>query len=268
MAMISEKEIPRRDTFISAAVLKHIAYVSMLTDHFFYVVFWEYIQWKSWQGFETDYLVKVYQWGREFGRIAFILFAFLVTEGFTHTHDRKKYLWRLGIFALLSEIPFDLAIFGKLFTLEGQNVFFTLFFGVLALYFIEEFQGYFLLQILAVTASCVLAILLDTDYMIMGVLLIGVLYLCRKSFWQQMVAGATIMYFGTVMNYVISYWNDWEYVMQFFEWGKTEMYGMFAFILIYFYNGKKGKQTPKMVYYLFYPIHLLLLYALKETLFG
>lgn len=268
MAMISGKRIPQENTFISAAFLKHFAFLSMLVDHFFYVIFWEYIQWKSLHGFAVDSLTKVYQWGRDFGRIAFILFVFLATEGFAHTHDRKKYLLRLGMFALFSEIPFDLAIHGKIFTMEGQNVFFTLFLGMLALYFMEAFRGYFLLQLLAVTASCVLAVWLHTDYMIMGVLLMVVLYLCRKSFWQQALVGGVTIYFGTVALYAINYWSGWENIMQFFEWGKTEMYGMFAFILIYFYNGEKGKQFPKAVYYLFYPLHLLVLFGIKEILFG
>lgn len=248
---------------ISSAVLKHTAYVSMFIDHFFCVVFFAYMKWKIHQGFVVDGLYEVYQWGRAIGRIAFILFAFMIAEGFVHTHNKEKYLIRLGAFALISEVPFDLAIHGSFFTMEGQNVYFTLFFGAMALYCIDKLQGRFLLQTGAVMLCCVAAILLDTDYMIMGVLLIVVFYLTRKSFVLQFVAGSLTIYFGIIAVYAIDFWENFYSVSQLFQSGFTELYGLFAFVLIYFYDGKKGWQFPKSVYYLFYPVHLLLLYGLQ-----
>lgn len=248
---------------VSAAFLKHIAYISMFIDHFFAVVFSAYIGIRLAQGFNTESLDVIYDTGRAIGRVAFILFAFMAAEGFSHTHSRTKYLLRLGIFALVSEIPFDLAIEGTFFTMDNQNVYFTLFLGVLALCIIDKLHGHLIIQFLGVTLCCIAAALLKTDYMFMGVMLIVVFYIFRKSFTCQFLVGSVTIYVGIVLLYVVRYWGWGLPLALFLESGMSEMYGLFAFIPIYFYNGQKGKQLPKACYYLFYPLHLLMLYGIK-----
>ncbi|MCM1040350.1 MAG: conjugal transfer protein TraX [Ruminococcus sp.] len=252
---------------VSSAFLKNIAYTTMFIDHFFAVVFLAYISWSTAQGIWLDDAYGIYTAGRAIGRIAFVLFAFMASEGFCHTHSREKYLLRLGIFALVSEIPFDLAINDTFLETEGQNVYFTLFLGVLALCLIEKFRKRLLLQILGVLLCSALAVFLRTDYMLMGVLLIVVFYLFRRSFLLKFLAGSIVIYFGTVALYVVTYWGYGYPVSVYLDSAILEMCGLSAFILIYLYNGKKGRQLPKACYYLFYPLHLLLLYGMKQWFF-
>ena len=104
--------------------LKWIAIFSMAVDHTGALLFPEAM------------------WMRGIGRLAFPIFAFLLTEGFFHTADLYRYLARLGVFALLSEIPYDLALSGTWWNPQRQNVFFTLFISLLLLLALERSSGW------------------------------------------------------------------------------------------------------------------------------
>ena len=98
---------------LSSFALKCIALITMIIDHVGAILYPE---------------ARVL---RIIGRIAFPIYAFLVAEGFYHTKNVKKYMLRLLLFALVSEIPFDLALTGQILEFGHQNVFFTLFAGLL-----------------------------------------------------------------------------------------------------------------------------------------
>lgn len=186
---------------------------------------------------------------RLIGRLAFPIFCFLLVEGFLHTRSAARYALRLGLFALISEIPFDFAVYNKLFANDMQNVFFTLLLGLLALIgmqymaqLLEQYAPKFrFLSVLPLIFCALLAELLHTDYSAFGVLLIGALYLSRQNRKQQCIIGAI----GTA----------WEITAP------------LAFLPIYFYNGERGKPNLKYFFYLFYPLHLLLLGAIRNLLF-
>ncbi len=252
----------------SNAVLKNIAYMTMLIDHFFAIVFWALLVERAAYGFRTDRSYIIYGAGRAIGRIAFVLFAYLAVEGFMYTRDRKKYLLRMGIFALVSEIPFDLAFNGNWYAFKGQNVYFTLFLGVLALMLLERWRGHKVLQAIALLSCCLLAALLKTDYMFMGVLLIAVFYLFRDNFKMQAILGGVTLYVGIVAVYIVRNIGSGRPVTYFMKSGLSEMYGLAAFALLAFYNGERGRRLPKLLCYLFYPVHLLLLCLLRYQIFG
>lgn len=173
------------------------------------------------------------------GRLAFPLFCFLLVEGFVHTHNVKGYLGRLVLFGLLSEVPFDLAFFRTPFDPNAQNVYWTLALGVLAMALMQKFQdaeGNIAWKgRLAALGCVVLAQLLQTDYGAIGVALIVALYLTRNNRKYQCIIGAVMMLF--------------------------ELTAPLAFVLIWFYNGQRGRcpQWVKWAFYGFYPVHLSIL---------
>ena len=155
----------------------------------------------------------------------------------------KKYAGRLFLFALISEIPFDLALKGNVFYPDKQNVYFTLFIGLLVMvgisYITENGTRNMSLAILPIAVGMVAAYYIDTDYNYKGVFLIAVLYLMRYTRLYQCIGGAAAV--------------SWE------------IPAPLAFIPIYFYNGKRGFQL-KYFFYWFYPVHLLLLHVAAEYL--
>lgn len=119
---------------IPGSTLKLIAITVMLIDHIAAVVLDNYILSRINSGhYDYQNVYRVDMTMRLIGRLGFPIFCFLLVEGFTHTHNKWKYARNLAIFALISEIPFNLAIEAKLFASNYQNVFFTLLFGLLAL---------------------------------------------------------------------------------------------------------------------------------------
>ncbi len=276
----------------SGAVIKNIAYLTMLTDHFFAVVFTKMIQRHSLAGYETDSMSACYSAGRAIGRMSFILFCYLAVESFMHTRSRKNYLLRLGGFALVSEIPFDLAFSDKVIDPKSQNVFFTLFIGIFVLIVWEwadrsvhvlgkhrdngkdggDIRRSFCIAVFEVIrfaiapAGGAAAYYLNTDYRYMGVFLIFVLYLLReKEIAVKMTAAGFVMLFGTWSVNCLRYSDIYApaYLLRF---SMSEMYGLSAFVPICLYGGNKGKQLPKAVYYGFYPVHLLLLHGIAQMI--
>ena len=248
---------------LSGSTLKLIAVITMLIDHIGAAVLarmlrtydrlpgfitwqgmWDYFPWV----FEWETLYIVYQVMRKIGRIAFPIYCFLLVEGFGKTRNVKKYALRLGMFSLISEVPFDLAFNGVIWDISYQNVFFTLFTGLVVMLCCDRIMQKswsasvaknawirILLVFFSVAAGGCAAEALHTDYGAKGVICIMVLYLLRNKKPLQLAGGAVS-----------------------FLW---ENPAPLAFLPIACYNGRRGFNL-KYIFYIFYPLHLFLLYLL------
>ncbi len=226
---------------ISGSTLKLIAVITMLIDHTGATVIRAVTRLPAVAGNPDlrSFWQNVYSISRDIGRIAFPIFCFLLVEGFLHTRSPRRYACRLLIFALISEVPFDLALKGNWYVPNYQNVYFTLLIGLLVLigirYITNNETQHLLLAVIPIAAGMVLAWRMKTDYGYKGVFLISVLYMMRQSRLYQCIAGAASI--------------AWE------------LPAPVAFIPVYFYNGRRGLSL-KYFFYWFYPVHLLVLYAL------
>ncbi|MBR1772041.1 MAG: conjugal transfer protein TraX [Lachnospiraceae bacterium] len=236
----------------SAGTLKVVAVITMFIDHFGLAILGRLLLTGA-CGAHRQEIYIIYRIMRDIGRNAFPIYAFLLAEGITYTHSKWRYLLRIGLLAFISEVPFDLAFKARILEFTYQNVFFTLFLGLLMLigmqltlrksFFAGHLwadrivKGCLLLVICAAAAGA--ATVLCCDYRWRGVLLIGVLYLLRP--WKQLQLMAGYLVCLVVLG---------------------EFWAFPAFLLLFFYRGKKGVSS-KVFFYGFYPVHLGMLYLIS-----
>lgn len=241
---------------ISGSTLKMIAIVTMLIDHVGAALVTRILIVNGYLDvFNSGDMQVIMSWLQEnaalyytcmimrlIGRVAFPIFIFLMVEGFEKTRSKTKYAARLGLFALISEIPFDLAFNAKVLEFSYQNVFFTLFIGFLAMMavdFVNKKKWHVAVRVILtpviVLLAAAVASLLNTDYGAIGIICIMVMYMFRQNKVGQIIAGCVA-----------------------FLWEGT---APLAFIPIGFYNGKRGWNL-KYVFYAFYPLHLLIIYLI------
>ena len=162
---------------MTSFVIKIIACFTMILDHIKYAI-------PSTNNFITVYL----------GRLAFPLFAFLVSEGFTHTSDLKKYYKRLLIFGVISQIPFMLFR-----TLVGEwkllNIMFTLLLGLICITIYEK-ESRKWISIPSVIIIVILGDLINVDYSWFGVLTVFLIHLLKN---KKILL--VILYFFQIMNF-------------------------------------------------------------------
>ena len=236
---------------INSGGLKLIAMMTMLIDHFgaAFLIFYMNI------GDNRLKYHELYNIIRGIGRISFPIFIFLLMEGLYHTRNIWKYLLRLALFCIVSEIPFDLAFRRRLFDWQYQNVFFTLLIGLAATALMQYKNKFFnnaalpgrflnlLTNILIAAAAMLLADVLKTDYSWAGVLAILTAYWLRSSDLQMWFVCLVLFFFSSSL----------------------EIYALFCIPFISHYNGKKG-HLPKWMPYLFYPVHLLILWGITSMI--
>lgn len=212
---------------IDRSVLKWIAVLTMVIDHVGAILFPDQI------------------WMRVIGRVAFPVYAYCLAEGFRYTSDYRRYLGRLALFAILSEIPFDLAFYGVPFSFAHQNVFFTLTLGLILLWVLERFREQLLLCAGAFAVLCFLAQALHMDYGAGGLLMVFAFYLAQQG---------TSPWIG---------WGIFVFINLFGYAGGVQWAAIIALLPIGLYSGKAGKKKQRFFYWI-YPLHLLLLWVIEK----
>ena len=211
---------------MTAFDIKLIAIITMLIDH-------------------TGAVLELPIFTRMIGRIAFPLFVFLIAEGCRHTKSMEKYLLRLGAFALISEIPFDLAFNNDINFLYNTNIFYTLFLGVACVYakrIMEErnVPYFWLLMIIPVFIASFLAEWFSSDYGAVGILFI---------FITALVSGFKYRQLGVMALFCL-----WLY----YDWPEMLAASLISIPIAALASGKQG-QPVKWLFYWFYPVHLAIL---------
>lgn len=233
--------MPEKYKILDGSMLKLLAVVTMLLDHTALVL----LRNSSPVLLSlAGHSLTVYELLIFIGRISFPLFAFLVVEGFLHTHDVKRYAVNLFLFALISEIPWNLEHSGGLFY-GRQNVMFTLLLGLLGLWVIREYQEQRRKQCVLLLLLLAASVVLQADYGCSGFGFILMLYLLRDRKLYQAVVGSC---------FLSSLW----------------IAGL-AFVPINLYNGKRGfidRPWKKYLFYAIYPLHMLALYLIKNATIG
>ena len=232
---------------LTAAVLHIIAMTLMLMDHL----------WAT--------LLPAREWLTCAGRVAFPIFAFMAVEGYFHTRSFKKYILRMLLFAVLSEIPFDLMYGGTWFYPVHQNVLWTFLLGLLGVWLMEQVRKkgktwmYLLVCVLVVPAGLVLGTLCMVDYYGVGVLTVFVFYFLHGRKWWCFLGQLAALYWlnvellGGLMYSVQLFGMEFELCQQ--------GLALLALIPIWLYHGRQGYHSKPFQYlcYAFYPVHMLLL---------
>jgi len=210
-------------------ILKWIAIITMTIDHIGAILFPE---------FEVLRLI---------GRLSFPLFAYLLILGMENTRNIRNYFTRLFIFALISQLPFYLAT--GIEPLDHLNIFFTLSFGLMFVYFFKK-------NSIIAFIPIVLSILLNFDYSIYGIVMIGCMYILTGN-----------IKLGTILLVLL---NGIFLV----PWNSQFLSILVLPLIILHQNGfftktkdeVKEFKIPfwrKYFFYVFYPLHLSILYIIK-----
>ena len=203
-------------------------------------------------------------WMTCIGRIAFPLFAFLLVEGYFHTTNLKKYVLRLTIFAVLSEIPFNLAMSGSVMYPFHQNVLWSFLIALGLIHWNEKVKSLKLWKrIFAVCGSVALGTFLGlitmVDYYHAGILTVLVFYFFReKKWWSYLGQFVCLAYIHMEMlgGFVYEVPLGSQILVL-----PRQGFALLALIPIWLYHGKQGYYSKwlQKIYYAFYPVHLLVL---------
>ena len=203
------------------------------------------------------------------GRISFPIFAFMIVEGYFHTKNLKKYVCRLMVFAVLSEIPFNLAMGSRIFYPIHQNVLwsFLISIGLISLNEKAKRTQKIWIQIgtggLTVLLGFIIGLVTMVDFYHAGILTVLVFYFFRERKWWSYIGQLLCLWYINTellggLGYEIHLFGQNYFILR-------QGFALFALIPIWLYRGKQGYHSKMLQYsyYAFYPLHLLILGIIK-----
>ncbi|SFG12901.1 TraX family protein [Oribacterium sp. WCC10] len=239
----------KKNIGISGGTLKFFAAL-MMTAYYFAVII---IQNGKLYGYVDEYYqmaiateegarwLKLFNFLIVFRHFSFPFFAFLLVEGFIHTSGFWKYFIRVLVFAIISEVPFDLCLYNETYNWGLQNPLFTLAAGLLVMHYMYKWRHNVFMKWGVVALGAGIAYLLNFQFGLFGILSIAFMYNFHKEKVLQIGSGAIVTAIGSVSAYFLP---------------------VLCFIPIWFYNGERGHFNPKWLYYIYYPLHLVVFYMM------
>lgn len=226
---------------LSGNAIKWIAITAMLIDH----IAWAFVPTYSLLG-QIMHII---------GRITGPTMCFFIAEGYAHTRNVKKYLLRLGVFALIAQEPYQMFETGKIgFRLApcGFSVIFTLFLSLLAVVAYDRIENG-ALRLLAIIGLCLLATL--GDWMCFDVIFTLIFWIHRGNFRKQaqnFAFAATVMVLLMTLSEIGSGGPVWGELFQ--------LAVLLCLPILSLYGGKRGGgRYSKWTFYIFYPVHLFII---------
>lgn len=245
----------KRKFDISSVGLHIFAMIFMLMDHMWATVF-------------TNA-----QWLTQVGRLAFPIFAFMIVEGYTHTKNLKKYVLRLLIFAVITEIPFNLMVSNRVSYYPNQNVLWTFLIsiGLIHLNELARKKNKIWLTLITMVGTSVLGYFIGyitfVDYNGGGILMVLLFYFFRGRKWWCFLGQLAGLYYINVELLQGLYFevelfgHSFEIVQQGFA--------ILSLAFIWLYRGRQGKKSKAFQYfcYAFYPAHMLILWLVSTLMY-
>lgn len=190
------------------------------------------------------------------GRLSFPIYCFLLTQGFLHTRSLHAYARRLTLFAILSEIPFDLLIFGRISSGMEQNVLFSLLLGLFALYGARTLSKQPLYAVLYALILCMIAMISRVSFGWLPVALCLCFYYFREMPRRMALCAALILLLYTLSLQLSGVTLSWVLV---------SLCALLSLPPLLLYNKKRGPRPPLMtfLFYAAYPLHLIALVLIR-----
>lgn len=238
---------------ITSMTLHVMAMVFMLCDHLWGTV------------------VPGNDWLTCIGRLAFPIFAFMIVEGYFHTKNLKKYVLRLLLFAVISEIPFNLAMGSRLFYPIHQNVLWSFLIAIGLIFLNEKVKAKkiwlrILVAVATVLLGYVIGLITFVDFYHAGILTVLVFYFFRgRKWWCYTAQLVCLWYINAEMlggfGYEFELFNKTIFIVR-------QSIALLALIPIWLYRGKQGYHSKwlQYFYYAFYPLHLMILGIIKMVM--